>query len=163
MARLATVDSENKPHLVPVVFVFDGKYYYVPLDEKIKKDKPERLKRVKNIQRNPNVVLLIDEYNEDWSKLRFIMIQGRASLIGKKVQHNELELEKAHKLLYRKYRQYKKIGIGESMYKDRSRKSNSLEKSLIDFYTLYFVFSLAIVNAFTYHLHLQQYLKQRCH
>ena len=113
VARLATVDSENKPHLVPVVFVFDGKYYYVPLDEKIKKDKPERLKRVKNIQQNPNVVLLIDEYNEDWSKLRFIMIQGRASLIGKKVQHNELVLEKAHKLLYRKYHQYKKIGIGE--------------------------------------------------
>ena len=147
MARLATVDSENKPHLVPVVFVFDGKYYYVPLDEKIKKDKPERLKRVKNIQRNPNVVLLIDEYNEDWSNLRFIMIQGRASLIGKKVQHNELVLEKAHKLLYRKYRQYKKNRHRRAMYKDRSRKSNSLEKSLIDFYTLYFVFSLAIVNA----------------
>ena len=34
------------------------------------------------------------------------------------------------------------------MYKDRSRKSNSLEKSLIDFYTVYFVFSLAIVNAY---------------
>ena len=99
--------------MVPVVFVFDGKYYYVPLDEKIKKDKPERLKRVKNIQQNPNVVLLIDEYNEDWNKLRFIMIQGRASLIGKKVQHNELVLEKAHKLLYRKYHQYKKLGIGE--------------------------------------------------
>ena len=163
MARLATVDSENKPHLVPVVFVFDGKYYYVPLDEKIKKDKPERLKRVKNIQRNPNVVLLIDEYNEDWSKLRFIMIQGRASLIGKKVQHNELVLEKAHKLLYRKYHQVQKNRHRRAMYKDRSRKSNSLEKSLIDFYTLYFVFSLAIVNAFTYHLHLQQYLQQRCH
>ena len=113
MARLATADSENKPHLVPVVFVFDGKYYYVPLDEKIKKDKPERLKRVKNIQQNPNVVLLIDEYNEDWNKLRFTMIKGRASLIGKKVQHNELVLEKAHKLLYRKYHQYKKLGIGE--------------------------------------------------
>ena len=49
------------------------------------------------------------------------------------------------------------------MYKDRSRKSNNLEKSLIDFYTVYFVFSLAIVNSFTYDLHLQQYLKQRCH
>ena len=113
VARLATIDSENKPHLVPVVFVFDGQCYYIPLDEKIKKHKPERLKRVKNIQLNPNVVLLIDEYNEDWSKLRFIMIQGRASLIGKKMQCNELVLEKAHKLLFRKYRQYKKIGIGE--------------------------------------------------
>jgi len=112
VARLATVDSENKPYLVPVVFVFDGKYFYLPLDKKTKKDKPERLKRVKNIQRNPNVTLLIDEYNEDWSKLHFIMIHGRARVIGKKSQHGQL-LEKAHKLLYKKYCQYKKIGIGD--------------------------------------------------
>ena len=130
MARLATVDSENKPHLVPVVFVFDGKYYYVPLDEKIKKDKPERLKRVKNIQRNPNVVLLIDRLTKIGVS-RFIMIQGRASLIGKKVQHNELVLESSQTTLP-KIPSVQKNRHRRAVYKDRSRKSNSLEKSLID-------------------------------
>jgi PPOX class probable F420-dependent enzyme len=118
IARLATVDSECKPHLVPVVFAFDGEYYYIPIDAKTKQEpsKPEKLKRVKNIQTNPNIALLIDEYNEDWTKLYFIMIQGRALLISNKkgVQQNELLLiEKAHKVLSEKFHHYQKIGIGE--------------------------------------------------
>jgi PPOX class probable F420-dependent enzyme len=85
VARLATIDFEEaKPHIVPVVFVFDGNSYFVPIDKKPKRDAdPERLRRVRNIQQNPNVALLIDEYNEDWSKLFFVMIQGKGSLIGK--------------------------------------------------------------------------------
>ena len=79
VARLATVDSECKPHLIPVVFVFDNDCYFIPIDEKTKQPKPENLKRVKNIQQNPNVALLIDEYNEDWTRLYFIIIQGKAS------------------------------------------------------------------------------------
>ena len=110
VARLATVDSECKPHLIPVVFVFDNGYYFIPIDE----NKPENLKRIKNIQQNPNVALLIDEYNEDWRKLYFIMIQGKASIIGgKELEQNEqVLLEKAHKMLSGKYDQYEEIGIG---------------------------------------------------
>ena len=77
---------------------------------KTKRSKPENLKRTKNIQQNPNVALLIDEYNEDWRRLYFIMIQGKASIIGaKELEQNELVLlEKAHKLLSGKYVQYQK-------------------------------------------------------
>ena len=115
VARLATVDSECKPHLIPVVFVFDNDCYFIPIDEKTKQSKPENLKRIKDIQQNPNVALLIDEYNEDWRKLYFIMIQGKASIIGgKELEQNELVLlEKAHKLLSGKYVQYQETGIGE--------------------------------------------------
>jgi PPOX class probable F420-dependent enzyme len=118
VARLATVNSECRPHLIPVVFTFDGEHYYIPIDKKTKREpsKPERLKRVKNIQANPNVALLIDEYNENWLKLYFVMIQGRASLISNKKgqEQNELPLlEKAHKLLCEKYPQYQKVSIGE--------------------------------------------------
>jgi PPOX class probable F420-dependent enzyme len=114
VARLATVDTEFKPHLIPVVFVFDNGRYFIPIDEKTKRSRPEKLKRAKNIQQNPNVALLIDEYNEDWKKLYFIMIQGKASIVGKELEQNEmLLLEKAHKLLSDKYVQYQKIGIGE--------------------------------------------------
>jgi PPOX class probable F420-dependent enzyme len=115
IARLATVDSECKPHLIPVVFVFDNYSYFIPIDEKTKRSRPEKLKRAKNIQQNSNVTLLIDDYNENWRKLYFIMIQGKATIIGgKKLEQNELLLlEKAHKLLSDKYLQYQKIGIGE--------------------------------------------------
>lgn len=115
VARLATIDSECKPHLIPVVFVFDNYSYFIPIDEKTKRSRPEKLKRAKNIQQNSNVTLLIDDYNENWRKLYFIMIQGKASIIGgKQLEQNELLLlEKAHKLLFDKYLQYQKIGIGE--------------------------------------------------
>ena len=117
VARLATVDLECMPHLVPVVFVFDsdGSFYFIPIDEKSKRSRPENLKRVRNIKENPNVALLIDEYNEDWTKLYFIMIQGKASIIGgKKLEQDEIPLlEKAHKLLRNKYPQYQNIGIGK--------------------------------------------------
>jgi PPOX class probable F420-dependent enzyme len=111
VARLATVDNSAQPHLVPVVFAFDGEFFFIPLDEKAKGVRPDKLKRVKNIQKNPNVALLIDEYNEDWRKLFFIMIRGRASIVYK--EQGKL-LAKAHKLLFIKYTQYEKIGVGDS-------------------------------------------------
>jgi PPOX class probable F420-dependent enzyme len=142
VARLSTIDfKEQKPHVVPVVFVFDGDYYYVPIDEKTKRHKdPEQLRRVRNIQKNPNVAILIDEYNEDWSKLFFVMIQGKGLLIGRFVNQNDLKkmdemdlarkeeplvlqhkritnigylLKNAHNLLLEKYPQYQKIGVGQ--------------------------------------------------
>jgi PPOX class probable F420-dependent enzyme len=114
VARLATVDSEDcKPYLVPVVFIYDGNNFYIPIDEKAKRSKPENLKRVKNIQTNPNVALLIDEYNEDWKKIWFIMIQGDASLINNiKSKQNRL-IQRVHRLLYEKYPQYLTTGIGK--------------------------------------------------
>ena len=114
---LSTVDSECKPHLIPVVFVFDNNCYFIPIDEKHKRSTPEKLRRTKNIRHNSNVALLIDEYSEDWTKLYFIMIQGEASIIGgKKLEQNELVLlEKTHKLLFKKYLQYEKIGVGDTL------------------------------------------------
>ena len=117
VARLATVDIKCAPYLVPVVFVLDNDndYYFIPIDEKTKRSRPENLKRVRNIQENPNVALLIDEYNEDWTKLYFVMIQGKATILGgKKLEQNEVPLlEQARKLLRRKYHQYQKISVGE--------------------------------------------------
>jgi PPOX class probable F420-dependent enzyme len=143
VARLATIDFEEaKPHVVPVVFVFDGNFYYIPVDGKPKKDSdPKRLRRIKNIQQNPNVALLIDEYNEDWSKLFFVMIQGKGDLIGnfsdcddvtrtrdsklgRKPRQLHLHqpgigshdfqhlLRNAQSLLLEKYPQYQKISVG---------------------------------------------------
>jgi PPOX class probable F420-dependent enzyme len=127
VARLSTIDHHKQiPHVVPVVFAFDGHYYYIPLDNKRKEQTVEKLKRVRNIQHQPNIALLIDEYDEDWSKLVFVMIQGKAYLIGEKdVEENgeccEYDddnnkipsLKEGHNLLYQKYTQYQKVGIGQ--------------------------------------------------
>jgi PPOX class probable F420-dependent enzyme len=112
VARLATVGSEFKPYLVPTVFVFDGSHFFIPIDEKRKKAKPENLRRIKNIQGNPNVALLIDEYSEDWNRLAFVMFQGKASVMESRKQA-DIQLLQAQEELATKYIQYQKIGIGE--------------------------------------------------
>jgi len=111
IARLATIDSEFKPNLVPVVFVFDGNHFFIPVDEKRKTAKPAKLKRIRNIQDNPNVALLFDEYSEDWTKLAFVMIKGKASIVNK-IEGN-IQVRQAYKKLMTKYTQYQKVGVGE--------------------------------------------------
>lgn len=89
VARLATTDAKGTPSCVPVVFVWDGKRIIVPVDRKPKQVGPHALKRVRNIKENPKVALVVDEYAEDWSLLRYLMVRGtagygppEASLIG---------------------------------------------------------------------------------
>ncbi len=109
VARLASVDQRFHPYVVPVVFVFHENSFFIPLDEKTKTVNPKNLKRVKNIEKNPNVTLLIDKYQNDWKKLFFLMIHGKAKVID---GNNKL-MDKIHKLLILKYPQYKKIWIGD--------------------------------------------------
>jgi len=112
VARLATVDNTLKPHLVPVVFVFDGNHFFIPIDHKRKSVKPQRLRRIKNLQDNSDVALLIDVYSEDWTKLAFVMIQGKASIITNRTQWNT-DVKEAYNKLTSKYMQYQKIGLSE--------------------------------------------------
>jgi PPOX class probable F420-dependent enzyme len=112
VARLATVDNTFKPHLVPVVFVFDGNHFFIPIDQKRKSVKPQGLKRIKNLQNNSDVALLIDMYSEDWTELAFVMIQGKASIITSKTQWN-IDVKEAYNKLTTKYLQYQKIRLSE--------------------------------------------------
>lgn len=111
VARLATVDQKSHPYVVPVVFVFHKNSFFIPIDEKTKSVNPKNLKRVKNIEKNPNVTLLIDKYQNDWKNLFFLMIHGKAKVIDEK---DCKLMDKIHKLLILKYPQYKKIGVGDS-------------------------------------------------
>lgn len=81
VARLATLDDKNRPHIVPICFAYDGTRFYTAVDEKPKRIPPERLARLRNIRAVPRVALLIDEYDEDWTQLWYILIRGEARLI----------------------------------------------------------------------------------
>ena len=96
--------------MVPTVFIFDGSHFFLPLDAKRKKAKPENLRRIKNLPGNPNVTLLIDEYGEDSTRLAFVMIQGTASVMESRKQA-DIKLRQAQEELATKYIQYQKIGI----------------------------------------------------
>jgi PPOX class probable F420-dependent enzyme len=117
IARLATVDPENnQPYLVPVVFVFNGYNIFIPIDDKPKKTgNSNQLKRVKNIQKNPNISFLIDTYDdEDWNNLSYLMIQGKARIVVNRLKDIDI-IKTAHSLLSEKYLQYKNlVGMGDS-------------------------------------------------
>jgi PPOX class probable F420-dependent enzyme len=103
VARLATLDAGNRPHIVPVCFAYDGEFFYTAVDLKPKRVPPERLARLQNIRAVPRVALLIDEYDEDWSQLWFVLIRGKAKLIPDSA-HKERDW--AIRKLKAKYAQY---------------------------------------------------------
>jgi PPOX class probable F420-dependent enzyme len=103
VARLATLDAKNRPHIVPVCFAYDGKLFYTAIDQKPKRVTPERLARLRNIRAVPRVALLIDEYDEDWTQLWYILIRGNAKLIPKSAHK---EHARAIRKLRAKYPQY---------------------------------------------------------
>jgi PPOX class probable F420-dependent enzyme len=103
VARFATVDAKGRPHIVPICFVYDGEVFYSAIDQKPKRVAPERLARVQNIHAVSRVALLIDEYDEDWTRLWYILIRGRAKLVPKSA---ETERARAIRKLRAKYPQY---------------------------------------------------------
>ena len=103
VARLATLDAQSRPHIVPVCFAYDSKLLYTAVDEKPKRVTPERLARLRNIRAVPRVALLIDEYDEDWTQLWYILIRGKAKLIPKSAHE---ERAWAIRKLRAKYPQY---------------------------------------------------------
>jgi PPOX class probable F420-dependent enzyme len=103
VARLATSDDKNQPHLIPICFVYDGKLFYSAVDRKPKRVPPDRLARLRNIRAVPRVALLIDEYDEDWTRLWYILIRGKAKLIPKSADE---ERARAVRRLKAKYPQY---------------------------------------------------------
>ncbi|HET9530918.1 MAG TPA: TIGR03668 family PPOX class F420-dependent oxidoreductase [Blastocatellia bacterium] len=109
VARLATADEGARPSVVPICYAFDGEHIYSPLDEKPKSVAPRQLKRVRNIEVNPQVALVIDDYSEDWSKLYFVLIRGAAQIIER--DHDGPEHAHAVALLREKYPQYRRMAI----------------------------------------------------
>jgi PPOX class probable F420-dependent enzyme len=103
VARLATFDAKRGPHIVPVCFTYDGKFFYTAIDQKPKRVAPERLARLRNIRAVTQVALLIDKYDEDWTQLWYILIRGSAKLIPTS-EHKERAL--AICKLRAKYPQY---------------------------------------------------------
>lgn len=92
-----------RPHIVPICFVYDRGAFYSAIDEKPKSVAAERLARVRNVVARPQVALLIDEYDEDWTRLWFVLIRGKAKLIPLAARR---ERARGIAKLREKYRQY---------------------------------------------------------
>ena len=105
VARLATLDPDGRAHLVPIVFVLEGDTLYSAVDSKPKRSRT--LRRIENARRDPDVTVLVDSYDEDWSRLWWVRLRGRARVLD-----SGDEVDRALALLAAKYAQYREAPPG---------------------------------------------------
>ena len=101
VGRLATVDAEHRPHVVPIVYAFDGERLYTPIDAKPKRVGARALRRVRNIRGNPHVAVIVDRYSENWERLAWVQLRGRARYV-----ESGPAQKRGVRLLEEKYPQY---------------------------------------------------------
>jgi PPOX class probable F420-dependent enzyme len=106
-ARLATSDAEGHPYVVPVCFAYDGERFYTPLDEKPKRADVGALRRVRNIRARGEAALLVDRYDDDWSRLGWVLAHGRAELLPPGHERHAVAL----RLLRERYPQYRAMAL----------------------------------------------------
>src|SRR4029450_2116273 len=99
VGRLATVRGDGRPHVVPLCFVLTDDVVYSAVDDKPKRHR--HLQRISNVLTTGAACLLVDEYDDDWSRLWWVRVDGRARLVD-----NTAEAERAISLLGDKYPQY---------------------------------------------------------
>ena len=96
VCRIATVRPDGGPHLIPVCPVFDGATLYVDIGR--------RYATAEGVRANGRLAVLIDEYDDDWSKLKAVLLRGRAEPVDGE------ERDRAWALIREKFPQHKPIG-----------------------------------------------------
>jgi PPOX class probable F420-dependent enzyme len=99
VARVGTVDEQVCAHLVPIVFVIDGDTLYSATDAG---SRP--VKRLRNLEQHPRASVLVDVYDEDWSKVWWVRMLGR----GRAIEDGP-EWDHARRLLWEKYPQFERV------------------------------------------------------
>ncbi|KAA1249261.1 TIGR03668 family PPOX class F420-dependent oxidoreductase [Mycobacterium simiae] len=104
VARLATITPAGIPHLVPVVFAVDQDLIFTAVDAKPKTT--QRLRRLTNIENNPQASVLVDHYDDDWTRLWWVRADGVAA-----IHHDGAAMRTAYRLLRAKYSQYQSVAL----------------------------------------------------
>lgn len=114
VARLATAGGDGTPHIVPVTFAVAGPTIVCAIDHKPKSHQPTShqpmstvagLRRLRNIAENPRVSLLVDHYDDEWSRLWWARADGRARIVAA----GRSEHDAAVRLLIARYDQYRTV------------------------------------------------------
>src|SRR5580692_3235722 len=105
VGHLATADGRALPHLVPVCFAVSEGALYITIDQKPKGD-VGALKRLRNIIENPVGAFVADRWDEDWSRLGWVMLRGPAEILADGAEH-----DRAQALLRSRYPQYQRMAL----------------------------------------------------
>lgn len=114
VGRLATVTSRGEPRVVPICFALldtPAQVIVSVLDEKPKRVGDDDLARVRNVRRNPACSLVVDHYDEDWTRLAFVQIKGLARVVVPDEDLHGVALV----ALRAKYEQYRKMDLARRL------------------------------------------------
>jgi PPOX class probable F420-dependent enzyme len=104
VARLATANRSGQPLVVPVCFVVHDDVVYSAVDAKPKRTR--ELRRLRNVAENPRVSLVVDRWDEDWTRLAWVIVEGTAGILT-----TDLERAPALAALVAKYPQYRAMEL----------------------------------------------------
>ena len=81
VGHLATAGADGEPHVIPVCYALDDEALYFVADEKPKRRPPRELRRLRNLGENPYAALVVDDYDDDWSRLAYLLVRGPAAIV----------------------------------------------------------------------------------
>jgi PPOX class probable F420-dependent enzyme len=116
VAHLATTGGNGRPHIVPICFVVVSEEIFFAVDHKPKRTSD--LQRLRNIAVNPQVAMLADQYEEDWSRLWWIRVDGRAHMLNAADASSEHAID-ALAARYPQYRRARPSGPVVSIHIER--------------------------------------------
>jgi PPOX class probable F420-dependent enzyme len=101
VGHLATAGADGAPHVMPVCYALDDAALYFIADEKPKRRTPRELKRLRNVAENPRAAFVVDDWDEDWTRLAWLLVRGPAAIVTDERAHAS-----ALALLRARYPQY---------------------------------------------------------
>jgi PPOX class probable F420-dependent enzyme len=108
VGHLATVGPNDTPHVVPICYALDALGLYVIADAKPKRGPATRLARLANLRRVPRAAVVVDDWDEDWTRLAWVMVRGTVTFVEDAGAHRM-----ALALLRARYPQYRAMALDD--------------------------------------------------
>jgi PPOX class probable F420-dependent enzyme len=108
IGHLATAGADGAPHVVPVCYALDDDALYFVADEKPKRGPARALLRLRNLRANPRAAVVVDDWDEDWTRLAFVLVRGPAGELSDAGAHAA-----ALRLLRSRYPQYRAMALDD--------------------------------------------------
>ena len=108
VGHLATAGADGAPHVIPVCYALDAAALYFVADEKPKRGPARRLQRLVNLRENPRAAVVVDDWDEDWTRLAWVLVRGPADVVRAPDVH-----ARALSLLRTRYAQYVDMALDD--------------------------------------------------
>ncbi len=109
VGHLATAGADGAPHVIPVCYALDDAGLYFVADAKPKRRPAARLRRLENLRANPRAAIVVDDYDEDWRRLAWVLVRGPARVVDDARAHAD-----ALSLLRLRYSQYRAMALEDA-------------------------------------------------